>query len=62
MPPLLHNIHGGGHSWKKHGITQDKVYAVNQRIEAGSKELWSVMRNKLEKAIDDGILPCTKDN
>ncbi|WP_396586331.1 HD domain-containing protein [Bermanella sp. R86510] len=62
VPPLLHNIHGGGHSWKKHGITKDKVYAVNQRIEAGSKELWSVMRNKLEKAVDDGILSCTKDN
>ena len=56
VPPLLHNIHGDGHSWKAHGITKDKVFSVNQRIETGSKELWSVMRSKLESAVDDGIL------
>jgi putative hydrolases of HD superfamily len=56
VPPLLHNIHGGGHSWKKHGITKDKVFSINQRIEAGSKELWVVMRSKLEEAVDNGIL------
>ena len=56
VPPLLHNLHGDGHSWKAHGITKDKVFSVNQRIETGSKELWSVMRNKLESAVDDGML------
>lgn len=56
VPPLLHNIHGHGHSWKAHGITKSKVFSVNQRIENGSKELWSVMRSKLEKAVDEGIL------
>ncbi|MGM7318398.1 HD domain-containing protein [Idiomarina sp. ST10R2A5] len=56
VPPLLHNIHGDGHSWKAHGITKDKVFSVNQRIENGSEALWSVMRNKLETAVDDGIL------
>lgn len=56
VPPLLHNIHGHGHSWKTHGITKNKVFSVNQRIENGSKELWSVMRSKLEKAVDEGIL------
>ncbi len=56
VPPLLHNIHGDGHSWKAHGITKDKVLSVNQRIESGSKELWSLMRSKLERAVDDGIL------
>ena len=56
VPPLLHNIHGGGHSWKKYGVTKEKVFSVNQRIGAGSKELWSVMRNKLEDAFDAGIL------
>ncbi len=56
VPPLLHNIHGDGHSWKAHGITKDKVFSVNQRIENGSEALWSVMRGKLEAAIDDGIL------
>jgi len=56
VPPLLHNIHGNGHSWKAHRITKDKVFSMNQRIEAGSKELWSVMRGKLDKAVADGIL------
>ena len=56
VPPLLHNIHGDGHSWKTHGITKEKVFSVNQRISLGSKELWSVMRNKLEGAVNAGIL------
>ncbi|RUO19931.1 phosphohydrolase [Aliidiomarina haloalkalitolerans] len=56
VTPLLHNIHGGGHSWKTHGITKEQVFSVNQRIEKGSKELWSVMRNKLEDAVNAGIL------
>ena len=56
VPPLLHNIHGNGHSWKAHRITKDKVFSVNQRIESGSEALWSVMRGKLERAVDDSIL------
>jgi len=56
VPPLLHNIHGDGHSWKAHGITKDKVFSVNQRIENGGEALWSVMRGKLERAVDDSIL------
>jgi putative hydrolase of HD superfamily len=56
VQPLLHNIHGGGHSWKKHGVKKEMVFSTNQRIEAGSKELWVVMRNKLEEAVDNGIL------
>ncbi|MCH8537626.1 MAG: HD domain-containing protein [Alkalimonas sp.] len=56
VPPLLHNLHGGGHSWNTHGVTKEKVFSVNQRIEAGSKELWSVIRTKLEGAVDAGIL------
>jgi putative hydrolase of HD superfamily len=56
VPPLLHNIHGGGHSWKQHGITKDQVFSLNQRIEKGSDELWSVIRNKLEDAVNEGIL------
>lgn len=56
VPPLLHNLHGNGHSWKKHGISKEKVFSVNQRIEKGSNELWAVIRNKLEKAVDDGLL------
>ena len=56
IPPLLHNINGGGHSWQKHGITKDQVFSLNQRIEIGSKKLWSVISNKLNEAVNKGIL------
>lgn len=56
VPPLLHNIHGEGHSWKTHGVTKEKVFSVNQRIETGSKALWAAMHSKLEGAVDAGIL------
>lgn len=56
VPPLLHNIHGDGHSWKAHGITQEQIFSVNQRIEQGSTELWDVMREQLEGAVRDGLL------
>jgi len=56
VPPLLHNLHGNGHSWKKYGISKEKVFTVNQRIEKGSNELWAVIHKKLEKAVDDGVL------
>lgn len=56
IPPLLHNIHGGGHSWKEYGVSRERVFALNQRIENGSKALWSFMRGKLEQAMGEGIL------
>ena len=56
VPPLLHNLHGGGHSWQKHGITKDQVFSLNQRIGKGSEELWLVIRSKLENAVNEGIL------
>lgn len=54
LPPLLHNIHGQGHSWKKFNISKEKVLAFNgQRISEGSNKLWKVMRAKLEDAFSD---------
>ena len=32
------------YEFEAHGITKDKVFSVNQRIESGSEALWSVMR------------------
>ncbi|MEM7792764.1 MAG: HD domain-containing protein [Verrucomicrobiota bacterium] len=36
IPPLLHNIHGNGHSWKENSVSSEKVFEVNSRIEKGS--------------------------
>ncbi len=56
VPPVLHNLHGEGHSWKKHSISKEQVFGVNKRIAKGSEALWSVISEKLEDAVDSGIL------
>jgi len=56
VPPLLHNLHGDGHSWRKHGVSKERVFDLNQRIESGSEALWAVIRRKLEEAVSAGIL------
>ncbi|MFM2485197.1 HD domain-containing protein [Celerinatantimonas yamalensis] len=56
VPPLLHNLHGNGHSWRTHGVTQEQVLGLNSRIEQGSSELWQVIRKQLEAAFEQGIL------
>lgn len=57
VPPLLHNIHGGGHSWKKHNISKDKVLTFNgERISNGSNKLWDALEVQLESAAEKGFL------
>jgi len=56
VPPILHNLHGGGHSWKKHNISKEKVFSVNQRIAKGSEKLWDVIEAELHRAVDKGLL------
>ena len=56
IPPLLHNLHGNGHSWRENNISADKVFSVNARIEFAGEDIWRVIRKKLEQAVSDGIL------
>ena len=56
VPPLLHNLHGGGHSWSKHNISKEQVFSVNKRIAKGSEKLWNVLEKELEDAVESGIL------
>lgn len=56
VPPLLHNLYGNGHSWKDHNVPKEKVFDLNSRIAKGSHALWDVLKEKLNKAVDDGIL------
>ncbi|MFC6632729.1 HD domain-containing protein [Microbulbifer taiwanensis] len=56
VPPLLHNLRGGGHAWKENDIPKEKVFAVNSRIGDGSRELWQVIEGKLQQAVSSGIL------
>lgn len=56
VPPLLQNLHGSGHSWRAHGVTQEQVLGLNARIGWGSTELWQVLRKELDEAFEQGIL------
>ena len=56
VPPLLHNLRGGGHSWKENGICMDRVLELNSRIALGSEPLWQVLSEQLDKAAKDGLL------
>ena len=56
IPPLLHNLHGEGHSWKTHNISKEKVFTVNSKIANGTQEVWDVLKEKLDDAVEIGIL------
>ncbi len=56
IPPLLHNIYGEGHGWKKNKITKEMVFDVNSRIGKGSEGIWEAIQEKLHDAVDSGIL------
>ena len=56
VPPILHNLHGDGHSWNDHNISKEKVFSVNRRIAEGSEKLWEVLKEELEEAVECGIL------
>ena len=56
IPPLLHNLHGDGHSWKTYTISKERVFSVNSKIEEGLAEVWEVLKEKLQDAVSLGIL------
>ena len=56
VPPLLHNLHGNGHSWRDHGISKEQVFSVNKRIAKGSEKLWDQLEIELEKAVKKKLL------
>ncbi|WP_237067292.1 HD domain-containing protein [Microbulbifer guangxiensis] len=56
VPPLLHNLHGGGHSWRDHNVPKEKVLQLNSRIGKGSRALWEVLKARLQGAVEEGIL------
>lgn len=56
IPPILHNLHGNGHSWNAHNIPKEKVFSVNSRIKEGSESVWKFIESKLDKAVSEGLL------
>ncbi|MBN1499873.1 MAG: HD domain-containing protein [Spirochaetes bacterium] len=56
IPPLLHNLYGGGHGWKKNNISAEQVFKLNARIGEGSIRLWETVKGRLAEGVKKGIL------
>ena len=56
IPPLLHNLHGRGHSWRENNVSKEKVLSLNRRIEKGSKKVWKELEDQLHEAVASGVL------
>ncbi|WP_210330611.1 HD domain-containing protein [Aliikangiella sp. G2MR2-5] len=54
VPPLLHNLNGDFHSWRKHDISKESVLGLNSRIAEGSEALWKLLENKISNEFDQG--------
>jgi putative hydrolase of HD superfamily len=56
LQPMLENMHAGGGTWQRHGITADQVLAKVALIEDGSPQLGAVARDLVSRAVQTGIL------
>ena len=56
LQPLLHNYHTQGAQWLKHGVTADRVLAVNRTMAAGAPELWAFAEQLIHDAVRKGYL------
>ncbi len=56
LHPMLHNVQTEGASWRKHGITSDRVLARNRTMAEGSTELWEYAQAMIEEAVRKGYL------
>ncbi|MBI2300863.1 MAG: HD domain-containing protein [Armatimonadetes bacterium] len=54
--PVLLNYHSRGHAWRAHGVTADRVRAVNSRMAEGSAALWDYASALIDRAVADGYL------
>jgi len=57
LSPLLLNHANHGELWREYGITADRVYATNAKIEDGSPDLWGAARAILDDAAAQGWFP-----
>jgi len=54
--PMLLNYHNQGQSWQEHGVTRHQALTVNQKIEFGSKALWTKAQQIIDDATKNGWL------
>ena len=56
LQPLLLNVAIGGGSWRRHGVTADRVKAVNGAIDDGLSRGWRAAEQMIDQAVADGQL------
>lgn len=54
--PVLHNHAAQGRTWNEHGVTEERVRAVNEKISEGSSALWDYACGVIEDACRKGYL------
>ena len=54
---LLQNLRTNGAAWREHGIVASQVFALNEQIGFGAPALWDEVRARIERAVDEGVLP-----
>lgn len=57
LQPLMHNYLTEGKAWRAHGVTADRVLAVNgERISAASQSLWRAAEQMITESVENGHL------
>jgi putative hydrolase of HD superfamily len=59
--PILQNHLTGCFAWKKHGITAQRLNAVNHHIEEGSKKIWEIVQQIFLEATEKGDIKKGED-
>lgn len=56
LQPLLLNYHTYGHTWKKPGISSEKVLQRNKVLEDNAPQLWKYVKELIKDCIQKGYL------
>lgn len=56
MQPLILNYNTNGHTWKKPGITSEKVLKRNELLEKNAPQLWEYAKEVIEDSVRKGFL------
>jgi putative hydrolase of HD superfamily len=60
IQPFLLNFHSGGRMWREHRITAEQVLKRMSPVQDGAPELWKIVEQLLERAIEKGYLTSSR--
>lgn len=56
LQPLLLNHNTNGHTWRKPGVTSEKVLKRNEILEQVAPPLWEYAKKIIEESVQKGLL------